>query len=126
MIDGDLLTARVHLFKALADRTRLQILEMLQEHRELSVTQIYKRLGKGQNLISHHLTCLKNCGLAVTRRQGRQIYYRLRNRDVLKLFHRADAHVRTVLESVLTCEVVAEGNTPAARRARPAAVNRGW
>ena len=117
MIDGDLLTARVHLFKALADRTRLQILEMLSKEGEMSVTEIYRRLGRQQNLISHHLACLKNCGLAKTRKQGKQIYYRLRNKKVLKFFDRADAHVREVLESVLACEVVSEQETPAARRA---------
>jgi DNA-binding transcriptional ArsR family regulator len=111
MIDGDLLTARVHLFKALADRTRLQILEMLSERNEMSVTEIYRRLGRGQNLISHHLACLKNCGLAASRRQGKQIYYRLRNKKALKLFDRADTHVRDVLESVLACEVVSEEKT---------------
>lgn len=120
MIDGDfdLVTARVHLFKALADRTRLRILEMLSAQGEMSVTEIYQRLGKEQNLISHHLACLKNCGLATSRRQGQQIYYRLRNKKALKLFDRADAHVRDVLESVLACEVVSEEKRPVARRAR--------
>ncbi len=118
MIDGDLLTARVHLFKALADRTRLRILEMLHKNGEMSVTEIYQRLGRQQNLISHHLACLKNCGLATTRREGKQIYYRLRNKKVLKLFERTDAHVREVLESILACEIVSEGESPVAGRMR--------
>lgn len=118
MIDGDLLTARVHLFKALSDRTRLRILEMLSKEEEMSVTEIYRRLGKPQNLISHHIACLKNCGLATARKQGKQIYYRLRNKKVLKFFDRADAHVRDVLESVLACEIVSEGESPVAGRMR--------
>lgn len=119
MIDGDLLTARVHLFKALGDRTRLRILEMLHDQGEMSVTEIYRRLGKPQNLISHHLACLKNCGLALARKQGQQVYYRLRSKNVLKLFSRADAHVRGILESVLACEVVSSDEmAPGVRRAR--------
>jgi DNA-binding transcriptional ArsR family regulator len=124
MIHGDLLTARVHLFKALADRTRLRILEMLSKEGELSVTEIYRRLGRPQNLISHHLACLKNCGLAKTRKQGKQIYYSLRTRNVLKLFSRADAHVRDVLESVLACEIVAEEESPTAKRSSLRVVGR--
>lgn len=124
MIDGDLLTARVHLFKALSDRTRLRILEMLSANGEMNVTEVYQRLGRQQNLISHHLACLKNCGLAKARKQGKQIYYSLRNKKVRKFFNRADAHVRDVLDSVLTCEIVSEEESPAAGKARLRVVSR--
>ena len=107
MIHGDLITARIHLFRALADRTRLEILDLLRERGEMSVTAICEAIGKEQNLTSHHLSCLRNCGLAQTRRDGKNIYYSLRNEKVTELFSKADAHVREVLESVLSCEVVA-------------------
>lgn len=118
MIHGDLLTARGHLFRALADPTRLRIMDMLHQNREMSVTEIYQQLGRPQNLISHHLACLKNCGLAKVRKEGKQIYYSLRNQKVTKLFDRADAHIREVLESVLACEIVSEGEAPVVGRKR--------
>ncbi len=118
MIYGDLITARIHLFRALADRTRIEILELLRARGEMSVTAICEAIGKEQNLTSHHLSCLRNCGLAQTRRDGKNIYYSLRNEKVTELFSKTDAHVREVLESVLSCEVVSRPGAKIVRFAR--------
>ena len=118
MIDGDLQTARVHFFKALGDRTRLDILKMLSEGRSLSVTEIYQKLGHAQNLVSHHLACLKNCGLVTAEKQGKQVFYRLRNKKVLKLLTLSDRHIRDVLEGVLFCDVVSDEKETTARRTK--------
>ena len=116
MIDGDLLTARVHFFKALGDRRRLEILKMLSDGKPLNVTEIYQKLGHAQNLVSHHLACLKNCGLVTADKQGQQVFYRIRSKNVLKLLNLTDAYIKDVLESVLFCEVVSENR--GARRAK--------
>jgi len=116
MIHGDLQTARAHFFKALGDRTRLDILKMLSEKKRFSVTEIYKELGHAQNLISHHLACLKNCGLVTAEKNGKQIFYRLRNKKVIKLLHYTDSYIKDILESILFCEVVADGKEPGAKR----------
>lgn len=108
MIDGDMQTARVHFFKALGDRTRLDILRMLSDGKALNVTDIYQKLGHAQNLISHHLACLKNCGLVAADRQGKQVFYRIRNKKVLKILSLTDTYIKDILESVLFCEVVSE------------------
>ena len=120
MIDGDLQTARAHFFKALGDRTRLDILKMLSEKQALSVTDIYQSLGHAQNLISHHLACLKNCGLVTTEKQGKQVFYGLRNKKVLKLLNFTDTYIKDVLESVLYCEVVSEDKSTRKRKLRTA------
>ena len=106
MIDGDLITAREHLFKALGDRTRLEIIEMLMEFGEMSVTDIQIKLGREQNLISHHLSCLKNCGLVKSKKNGKSVIYSIRDKRISKLLAITDEHVRSLLESVLSCEIV--------------------
>lgn len=106
MIDGDLITAREHLFKALGDRTRLEIIEMLREFGEMSVSDIQAKLGKEQNLISHHLACLKNCGIVTSKKDGKSVIYSIRNKRILRLITISDEHVRSLLESVLSCEIV--------------------
>jgi len=118
MIHGDLQTARAHFFKALGDRTRLDILKMLSEEKRCSVTEIYLNLGHAQNLVSHHLTCLKNCGLVTAEKKGKQVYYRLRNKKVLKLLNFTDSYIKEVLESLLSCEVVSEDNRGQSSRTR--------
>jgi len=116
MIHGDLQTARAHFFKALGDRTRLDILKMLSANKRFSVTEIYQGLGHAQNLISHHLACLKNCGMVTSEKEGKQVYYRLRNKKILKLIDFTDTYIKDILESILLCEVVADEKTAAGRR----------
>lgn len=106
MIHGDLLTARTHVFRALGDRIRLEILEYLKEKSPLTVSEICERLGREQNLISHHLSCLKNCGLVSSGKNGKNVYYSIKGRKILQILSLADDHVRGILENVLSCEVV--------------------
>lgn len=68
-------TAR--LFHALADETRLRILEQLADG-EQCVCDLTDALEAGQSRLSFHLKTLKDAGLVTDRRQGRWIYYTLR------------------------------------------------
>ncbi len=106
MIHADLATLRVHLFRALGDITRLEILRLIEESGPMPVSLICEKLKKEQNLISHHLGCLRNCGFVKTERNGKSIIYSIRNERVLKLLEIADNHIVDVLEGILSCEVV--------------------
>jgi len=106
MIYGDMLTARAHLFRALGDRIRLEILEHLRAESPLTVSQICERLGREQNLISHHLSCLKNCGLVNSEKNGKNVHYSIKSKKILKITDLADEHVRGILEDVISCTVV--------------------
>jgi len=66
----------VQLFKALADETRLRILNLLCR-RELCVCQIVETLGIGQSKVSRHLAHLRHAGVVNDRREGLWIYYSL-------------------------------------------------
>jgi ArsR family transcriptional regulator len=68
-------TAR--LFHALADETRLRIVEQLADG-EQCVCDLTDALEAGQSRLSFHLKTLKDAGLVTDRRQGRWIYYTLR------------------------------------------------
>ena len=66
----------VQLFKALADETRLRILNVV-AHRELCVCHIVDALRLGQSKVSRHLAHLRNAGLVNDRREGLWMYYSL-------------------------------------------------
>lgn len=66
----------VQLFKALADETRLRILNLLAQQ-ELCVCDIMNILKIGQSKISRHLTYLKNAGWVTGRRDGLWMHYAL-------------------------------------------------
>ncbi|MEA3489776.1 MAG: metalloregulator ArsR/SmtB family transcription factor [Candidatus Omnitrophota bacterium] len=81
MVDYDL----VKIFKALADRTRQDILELLGEH-EMNVTDICSEFETSQPTISHHLQILRNCNLVDYRKDGKNIYYYVKQEIVNDVF----------------------------------------
>ena len=66
--------------KALGDETRQRILEILQTEGEKCVSDLVEAFNVSQPTISHHLHFLKQANLVNSRREGKQIYYRV-NQD---------------------------------------------
>jgi len=60
------------LFKAVADETRLRLLNLL-IHYELNVNEIVSIFEMGQSRISRHLKILTDCGLLQSRRDGKLV-----------------------------------------------------
>ena len=71
-------------FHALADPTRLRIVERLRAGEEC-VCNLTDTLETGQSRLSFHLKTLKDAGLVRDRRQGRWIYYSLDPRTIGEL-----------------------------------------
>src|SRR5260370_36241797 len=63
-------------FRALADGTRLRLLEFLL-HSEHTVTECVAHVGLSQGRVSAHLACLADCGYVDARRAGRRAFYRV-------------------------------------------------
>jgi DNA-binding transcriptional ArsR family regulator len=76
------------LFRILANPTRLAILLTLQTG-EQRITDLTAQLGGTQANISAHLTRLKQAGLITSRTQGRAVYYRLTQPELVALLHAA-------------------------------------
>jgi ArsR family transcriptional regulator len=65
------------LFRAFADPTRLRILSLLSDQKELCVCDLCEVLGAVQPKISRHLATLRRVGLVSVRRDGRWRFYSL-------------------------------------------------
>ncbi len=65
------------LFKTLSDESRLRIINLLVNMKELCVCDIERTLGFTQTKVSRHLTYLKKAGLVRDRRVGTWILYSL-------------------------------------------------
>ena len=63
--------------RLLTDPTRARLLLLLRQE-ELSVAEIQQILGKRQSQISTHLAQLKQAGLLDDRREGKNVFYRVR------------------------------------------------
>lgn len=77
-------------FRAIADPTRIRILNLLVRHGELCVCEIVPRFDLSQPTISHHLLLLRRAGLVECSERGRWCYYRARPEML--------AHLRSLLE----------------------------
>ena len=64
------------LFRALADRTRLRLLNLIAD-KEICVCYLVDILRMSQPKISRHLAYLRRAGIVAARRQGRWMHYRL-------------------------------------------------
>jgi ArsR family transcriptional regulator, arsenate/arsenite/antimonite-responsive transcriptional repressor len=64
------------LFKALADRTRLRLLNLIGDD-EICVCFFVEVLGTNQPKISRHLAYLRKAGVVAGRRDGKWIHYRV-------------------------------------------------
>lgn len=100
-VDADL-TAAVCLFRGLADPSRLAILEALRAG-ERTVSDLVAETGLSQPNASGHLACLRDCGLVVSRQEGRYVYYALADPRVEDLLRGAEDVLARVAEHVYVC-----------------------
>lgn len=70
------------ILKTVAHPLRLGIVHLLEQHPQLSVTEICEMLGSEQSLTSHHLLKMRDKGILSANRNGRSILYSLKERDV--------------------------------------------
>ena len=74
------------LFKVLGDNSRVRIFWLLC-HCEECVINISSMLDMSSPAVSHHLRPLRNSGLIVSRREGKEVYYRAADTPQSQLLH---------------------------------------
>ncbi len=84
-------------FKQLGDTTRIRIFWLLC-HCEECVINISAMIGMSSPAVSHHLRPLKNSGLIICRREGKEMYYRAADTPQSRLLHQM---IERVME--ITC-----------------------
>ncbi|KPU27695.1 ArsR family transcriptional regulator [Caloranaerobacter sp. TR13] len=76
--------------KALSHPTRLKILEILRED-ELCVCKIFEALDLEQSNVSQHLRILKDQGILISRREGTNIMYKVKDTEVFDIINKVRA-----------------------------------
>jgi len=61
--------------RAINHKVRQQILNLVYQNKEITVSEIYYQLKLEQSLTSSHLALLRKAGIVNTRREGQSIYY---------------------------------------------------
>ena len=73
-------------FRQLGDATRVRIFWLLC-HCEPCVVNISAMMDMSSPAVSHHLRALKASGLIVSRREGKEVYYKAADTDQARNFH---------------------------------------
>lgn len=63
--------------RAVNHKLRQKMLNLLEEHKSMTVTEIYVKLRLEQSVASQHLAILRNAGVVTTDRNGKFIFYSL-------------------------------------------------
>ncbi len=92
MLDDDILIDIADFYKALADSTRIKIINALDQS-DLCVCDISSLLNMTKSAVSHQLQNLKEMHLIKGRRQGKEIIYSLADEHVRQVFEISFKHV---------------------------------
>ncbi len=71
-----------NILKAIAHPMRISILSLLDKEKELTVTQIHNSLNIEQSTTSHHLGILKDKGVLISKRNGKNTLYKLKHESL--------------------------------------------
>jgi DNA-binding transcriptional ArsR family regulator len=77
LLEYNELRLAVLVLRAVNHKLRQKIIDLLDEHKRMTVTDIYVKLRLEQSVASQHLAILRKAGVVITERQGKFIYYGL-------------------------------------------------
>ena len=83
------------LFKLMSDQTRVRLFWLLC-HCEECVLNLSVMMNMSSPALSHHLKLLKACGLIVSRREGKEVYYRAADSEQASALHHVIEHVAEI------------------------------
>jgi DNA-binding transcriptional ArsR family regulator len=81
-MEKKLFEMQAELCKTLSNPKRLEILDILKEENEISVNSLAERLEIPKANTSQHLAVLRQAGVVSTRKDGINVYYRLRSSKI--------------------------------------------
>jgi DNA-binding transcriptional ArsR family regulator len=103
--DAQRLAVTAKVFHGLCDLTRLRIVELLLAG-EKNVSELVAALDQPQSRVSNHLACLRWCGYADSRREGKFIYYRVADPRVRQLLVLARGVIADNAAAILSCALI--------------------
>ncbi len=93
MLPDDDVEIMSEFFSALSDPTRIRIVDALQQHRWLCVSDLARLLGLTKSAVSHQLSKMRLNKLLRIKRDGKRVFYALNDDHVEKVFAMAVTHI---------------------------------
>lgn len=95
MLDDDTLISMADFYKAMADSTRIKIINLLNNN-ELCVCDISSILNMTKSAISHQLKNLREMNLIKSRKVGKEVWYSLADEHVKIMFNICVEHIEEI------------------------------
>jgi len=81
------------LFRSFSDTSRVRILSAIVEQ-ELNISALAELVGVTESAVSHHMRGLRQMRLVRSRRDGKEVYYRVDDPHIIELFQQGVRHVQ--------------------------------
>lgn len=102
-MDAAYVMIQAKLFRGLSDPSRLSILKSVMDG-ERNVSQIVELTGLSQPNVSAHLACLRDCGLVISRQEGRSVIYSVADEHLMHLLLSAQELLERIAPQIQDCE----------------------
>jgi len=94
MAETTTLLLQAEILKAIAQETRLSILELLRDG-ERCVCEIFPAIGQEQSNVSRHLNMMQQAGILARRKDGLKIFYAVKHPEVFAIVDLAAAIMKS-------------------------------
>ena len=81
------------LFRAFSDTSRVRILSAL-VCGEMNISALAEAVGISESAVSHHMRGLRQMRMVSSRKDGKEVYYRVEDEHIIHLFQQGVNHVR--------------------------------
>ncbi len=81
------------LFRAFSDTSRVRIVSALMAG-EMNISALAEAVGISESAVSHHMRGLRQMRMVQSRRDGKEVYYRIEDEHVIALFQQGVKHVQ--------------------------------
>ncbi len=90
-------------FFAIGDYSRFSILAKLLE-KDLNVGEIVKATSLEQSNVSHHMSCLMNCGFVSVKKDGKARIYSI-NSEIRPMINSMIRHIEKYRNDIISCDI---------------------
>lgn len=81
------------LFRAFSDTSRVRIISALMDG-EMNISALAEVVGISESAVSHHMRGLRQMRMVQSRREGKEVYYRIDDEHIISLFQQGVKHVQ--------------------------------
>jgi ArsR family transcriptional regulator len=81
------------LFRAFSDTSRVRILSAILDQ-EVNISALAEMIGVTESAVSHHMRGLRQMHLVQARREGKEVYYSVKDPHIIALFQQGVRHIQ--------------------------------